>query len=84
MQARWTTRGPGQVPPTALLVHGILGNRRNMQSFGKMIAEVGSCLAGLQRGDMGLVCGVGHACMSPACYKPPAYSLPHLLRSPLL
>eukprot|EP00197_Chlamydomonas_leiostraca_P007015 CAMPEP_0202858464 /NCGR_PEP_ID=MMETSP1391-20130828/988_1 /ASSEMBLY_ACC=CAM_ASM_000867 /TAXON_ID=1034604 /ORGANISM="Chlamydomonas leiostraca, Strain SAG 11-49" /LENGTH=353 /DNA_ID=CAMNT_0049537387 /DNA_START=225 /DNA_END=1286 /DNA_ORIENTATION=+ len=38
--ARWTTRAPGgPTPPTCVLVHGILGNRRNMQSFARMLVE---------------------------------------------
>ncbi|KAG1679639.1 hypothetical protein FOA52_006156 [Chlamydomonas sp. UWO 241] len=35
---RWTK--PGMIaPPTAVLVHGILGSRRNMQSFARMLLE---------------------------------------------
>ncbi|EFJ44609.1 hypothetical protein VOLCADRAFT_64715, partial [Volvox carteri f. nagariensis] len=30
---------PMQAPPTAVMVHGILGNRKNMASFAKMIVE---------------------------------------------
>ncbi|GFH13245.1 AB hydrolase-1 domain-containing protein [Haematococcus lacustris] len=37
--ARWTKRVPGQAPPTAVLVHGILGRRQNMQSFARMLAQ---------------------------------------------
>ncbi|GFH14165.1 predicted protein [Haematococcus lacustris] len=38
-QARWTKQVPGQAPPTAVLVHGILGRRQNMQSFARMLAQ---------------------------------------------
>ena len=37
---RWSKPGVGVTPPTAVLVHGILGSRRNMQSFARMILEV--------------------------------------------
>lgn len=29
--------------PTAVLVHGILGSKRNLNGFARMIAEVGAC-----------------------------------------
>lgn len=39
---RWTKHSPdSRPPPTAVLVHGILGNRRNMVSFAHCIVEVG-------------------------------------------
>lgn len=36
---RWTRPGKGVTPPTAVLVHGILGSKRNMQSFARMLLE---------------------------------------------
>lgn len=37
-QARWIR--PGQTsPPTAVLVHGVMGNRRNLQSFAKQLLQ---------------------------------------------
>jgi hypothetical protein len=38
--ARFSTSGSRSVP-TAVLVHGILGSRRNLHSFARMIVEVG-------------------------------------------
>ncbi len=42
-QARWShdAHPAGNPPPTAVLVHGILGNRKNMSNFAKMLVEVG-------------------------------------------
>ena len=37
---RWSKPGADVSPPTAVLVHGILGSRRNMQSFARMLLEV--------------------------------------------
>ncbi|GFR51573.1 hypothetical protein Agub_g13911 [Astrephomene gubernaculifera] len=37
--ARWSHSDGAAVPPTAVMVHGILGNRRNMSSFAKMLVE---------------------------------------------
>ncbi|PNW80265.1 hypothetical protein CHLRE_08g384600v5 [Chlamydomonas reinhardtii] len=37
--ARWSHTDATHVPPTAVLVHGILGNRKNMSSFAKMLVE---------------------------------------------
>ncbi|GLI65404.1 hypothetical protein VaNZ11_008961 [Volvox africanus] len=38
--ARWThPNNQQQAPPTAVMLHGILGNRKNMASFAKMIVE---------------------------------------------
>jgi len=34
--------GPAQAPPTAVLLHGILGQRKNMGTFSKMLVEVRS------------------------------------------
>ncbi|MEW5304667.1 MAG: hypothetical protein WDW36_007262 [Sanguina aurantia] len=34
---RWSTFKDRKVPPTAVLVHGILGKRQNMQSFAKLL-----------------------------------------------
>lgn len=40
LQASWTTRSfKGPTPPTCVLVHGILGNRRNMSGLARMIVE---------------------------------------------
>jgi hypothetical protein len=39
-QARWTRSTPDKNVPTAVLVHGILGSRRNMSSFARMLVEV--------------------------------------------
>ena len=33
----------GKRPPTAVMVHGILGNRRNMHAFAKRLSEVSPC-----------------------------------------
>ena len=40
-QVRWRPDDPasGQKPPTAVLVHGILGSRRNLFSFGKRLVQ---------------------------------------------
>ncbi|KAG2426723.1 hypothetical protein HYH02_014763 [Chlamydomonas schloesseri] len=37
--ARWSHTDAAHAPPTAVLVHGILGNRKNMSSFAKMLVE---------------------------------------------
>lgn len=34
-----TSSSAGQAPPTAVLVHGILGSRRNMQSYARRLVE---------------------------------------------
>lgn len=36
---RYSTMGPGRAPPTAVLVHGILGKRQNMLSFARRLVE---------------------------------------------
>ncbi|KAL4450579.1 hypothetical protein ABPG77_000935 [Micractinium sp. CCAP 211/92] len=36
---RYSTIGPGRAPPTAVLVHGILGKRQNMLSFARRLVE---------------------------------------------
>ena len=36
--------GNGKRPPTAVMVHGILGSRRNMHAFAKRLSEVSTCL----------------------------------------
>ena len=33
-------QNPYSNPPTVVLVHGILGSRRNMQKYAKMLVEV--------------------------------------------
>ncbi len=40
MQVRFSDASSGKRPPTAVMVHGILGNRRNMQAFAKRLSEV--------------------------------------------
>ena len=41
LQAKWCTKSdPSKTPPTAVLVHGILGNKRNLKSFTRMLLEV--------------------------------------------
>lgn len=42
---RFTTDTKGKNVPTAVLVHGILGSRRNLYSFAKKIVEVGAWLS---------------------------------------
>jgi predicted alpha/beta-fold hydrolase len=38
---RWTTRAPAAgPPPTAVLLHGILGSRRNLSSLARMLVQV--------------------------------------------
>lgn len=39
---RFTNATNGMNVPTAVLVHGILGSRRNLHTFAKKIVEVGS------------------------------------------
>ncbi|PNH05579.1 hypothetical protein TSOC_008139, partial [Tetrabaena socialis] len=36
---RWSHTDATHVPPTAVMVHGILGNRKNMSGFAKMLVE---------------------------------------------
>jgi len=38
---RFSSDAKSKNVPTAVLVHGILGSRRNLQSFARMIVEVG-------------------------------------------
>lgn len=41
LAAQQASAGPeGRPPPTVLLVHGILGNRRNMQGFARRLLAV--------------------------------------------
>ena len=44
LQVRFSSHqgGNGKSPPTAVMVHGILGNRRNMHAFAKRLSEVSS------------------------------------------
>lgn len=38
---RWSEMSPAvRPPPTAVLVHGILGSRKNMQSFARRLVQV--------------------------------------------
>lgn len=38
---RWSEMSPSvRPPPTAVLVHGILGSRKNMQSFARRLVQV--------------------------------------------
>lgn len=37
---RYSANASGKQPPTALLVHGIMGNRRNMHSFARRLVQV--------------------------------------------
>ncbi len=38
---RWTElASAARPPPTAVLIHGILGSRKNMQSFARRITQV--------------------------------------------
>eukprot|EP00892_Ulva_mutabilis_P012229 jgi/Ulvmu1/9379/UM051_0006.1 len=37
--AKWCTQSNDKPPPTAVLVHGILGNRRNLKSFTRMLLQ---------------------------------------------
>ena len=42
---RWSEQQMGQrPPPTAVMVHGILGSRKNMQAYAHRLVEVGSYL----------------------------------------
>jgi hypothetical protein len=41
---RFSSDAQSKNVPTAVLVHGILGSRRNLHSFAHMIVEVSSCL----------------------------------------
>lgn len=43
--------GPAQAPPTAVLLHGILGQRKNMGTFSKMLVEVRSMGAAPQASE---------------------------------
>jgi hypothetical protein len=38
--AKWCTKDADRAPPTAVLVHGILGSKRNLKSFTKMLLQV--------------------------------------------
>lgn len=40
IQAKWCTQSTSKPPPTAVLVHGILGNKRNLKSFTRMLLQV--------------------------------------------
>ena len=43
LQVKWSDRrSAGEAPPTCVLVHGILGSRKNMVPFAQRIVEV-SC-----------------------------------------
>lgn len=43
-QVRWSEIGPyGRPPPTCVLLHGILGSRRNLTSFAHRLVEVRLC-----------------------------------------
>lgn len=46
--------------PTAVLVHGILGSKRNLNTFARMIAEVRVCMKWSCCDD----CSWGAACMA--------------------
>ena len=40
--ARWSEVQKGQrAPPTVVMIHGILGSRKNMQAFAHRLVEVG-------------------------------------------
>jgi hypothetical protein len=41
--AKWCAQGSGVTPPTAVLVHGILGSKRNLKSFTRMLLQVCHC-----------------------------------------
>jgi dienelactone hydrolase len=40
--AKWCTQGTDRPPPTAVLVHGILGSKRNLKTFTRMLLQVGT------------------------------------------
>lgn len=42
VQVRFSSDSSSKNPPTAVLVHGILGSGRNLQSFARRIVEVSS------------------------------------------
>jgi hypothetical protein len=41
--AKWCTKDADRSPPTAVLVHGILGSKRNLKAFTQMLLQVCSC-----------------------------------------
>ena len=44
--ARWSEHQPGtRPPPTVVMVHGILGSRKNMHAFAHRLVEVDMCHA---------------------------------------
>lgn len=55
---RYSEVDNGKQPPTAVLVHGILGNRRNMQGFARRLVQVGG---GLDPCDSFHLCGAAAA-----------------------
>jgi dienelactone hydrolase len=55
LQVRFSRGSSSKDPPTAVLVHGILGSRRNLQSFARQIVEVGALAAG----EAGMQGGMG-------------------------
>ena len=52
---RWTELASStRPPPTAVLIHGILGSRKNMQSFARRITQV--CVVSSQVWLLSQVC----------------------------
>lgn len=59
--------------PTAVLVHGILGSRRNLQSFARMIVEVRCRNADMVTARCFLpvsACAPGRGALKMCCSKP--------------
>ena len=42
VQVRWSEATPGRPPPTAVLVHGVMGSRKNVASFAQRIVQARS------------------------------------------
>ena len=59
-QVRWSEVGTAaRAPPTAVLVHGVLGNRKNMQSYAHQLVQVNFrpvCMLYVQYLDICLSC----------------------------
>ena len=72
---RWSEQQAGQrPPPTAVMVHGILGSRKNMQAYAHRLVEVhilfplpttytlATCISVLAITELGQQLQVGHVC----------------------